>query len=200
MSLKDKLKGKMPNKEWDRKPEILLCPNVPKPLAGVNPRTILGRKWWDKTRKEAYISTNFHCIACGVHKEEAKGPKWLEGHEVYEANYPKGRMSYVETVPLCHYCHNFIHDGRMLSLLGAGKYDHGKYVRVMNHGNKVLREAGLVKIPYSGEVAPWSKWRLELLGKKYKPLFKSYEEWMEHYNLQPAAGVDIYEFMLKGMD
>lgn len=200
MSLKDKLKGRFPNKEWERRPEILLCPNIPKPLSGVNPRTILGKKWWDKTRKEAYISTNFHCIACGVYKEDAKGPKWLEGHEVYSIDYPKGRMTYLYTVPLCHYCHNFIHHGRMRNLLGKGKFDHGKFMRVMNHGEKVLREAGLEKVQYTGEVAPWSKWRLKLKGRVYKPIFKTYEDWVRHYKLRPAKGVDIYEFMLDGID
>ena len=200
MSLKDRLKGKMPNKEWERRPEVLTSPNIPKPLAGVNPRTILGRSWWDKTRKEAYRTTNYHCIACGVHKEDAKGPKWLEGHEIYSFDYPKGLIKYIETVPLCHYCHNFIHDGRMLSLIGQGKFEHGKFKRVINHGNKVLREANLEKVIYTGPTAPWDKWRLQIGRKKYPPKFKNVEEWAEHYGVQPASGVDIYEFMLRGLE
>lgn len=173
---------------WRRRPEILLCPNIPQPLHGIAPRVILGSKWWDATRKAAYRSTRYHCIACGVHKYRAKYHQWLEGHELYLTDYRKGRLTYLETVPLCHFCHNFIHDGRLMMLLRNGEIHHAKYAAILQHGRKVLDEAGLRKesrkqreeaimeMIQNGEMAPWEEWRLVLFGKEYLPRRKSDED------------------------
>ena len=161
------------------RPEVLLHPNVPKPLHGVAPRVILGRAWWDATRQAAYESTDFHCVACGVHKTCAAFYPWLEGHELYEIDYRRGRMTYVETVPLCHACHSFIHCGRLKALFDKGEVTKVKFSAVMVHGQRVLREAG-IKPRQDDEVkmAAWSKWRLVLNGESYPPKFKSYKEWL----------------------
>lgn len=199
-SLSDKLKKqlealpKQVNITFVRRPEVLLQPNLVKPLHGVNPRTILGRKWWDKTRKEAYASTGFCCLACGIHKDLAKGRAWLEAHESYETNYQTGRVVYIEALPLCHFCHNYIHSGRLRMLLQKGEIHHAKYVSIIQHGDQVLFEAGLskvsqqqqeealVKLERQGKVAAWSSWRLVIDGKEYEPLYKSYAEWEQSFN------------------
>ena len=95
------------------RPEILLHPNVPKPLHHVNPRSILGKEWWDVQRQKAYKENNYCCWACGIHKSEAKYHQWLEGHEHYDINYETGCVKLKEIVALCHSCHNSIHTGRM---------------------------------------------------------------------------------------
>ena len=170
-------------REWKPRPEILLCPNTPRPMHGVVPRELLGPKWWNATRREAYRSTNYHCVACEVSKYNAKARKWLEGHEVYTVNYLKGTWTYIETVPLCHYCHNYIHGGRMLALLQKGQMNQGKYAGVIQHGDKVLSQAGLDRFPpYPGPFAAWSKWRLLLKGKKYPPKFKTEFQWEQAHN------------------
>jgi hypothetical protein len=145
------------------------------------PRVVLGKDWWDRTRKAAYASTQFHCVACGVIKHEA--PKGiLEAHELYRINYAKGTMTYVETVPLCNYCHSFIHAGRLSALLESMQISQIEYDTIMKHGKAVLEMAGLVKRPlYCGYIAIWEKWRLVVNGRKYKPRFKSYDSWLKEF-------------------
>lgn len=172
------------------RPDILLHPNIPAPLHGVAPRVVLGRKWWDKTRQEAYRSTDCHCLACGVHKTKAKLRQWLEGHELYEIDYARGRAKYIETVPLCHLCHCYIHDGRLLALLEKGEIHHSKYVTIIQHGEEVLRRAGLKRLSLverdrlilEGELMEWGKWRLRIGRNLYPPRFKSLEEWREFHD------------------
>ena len=72
------------------KPKILAHPNIPKPLHGISPRTIMGDDWWNKTRQEVYKKYDYHCIACGVAKEDAKKHQWLEAHEFWNINYETG--------------------------------------------------------------------------------------------------------------
>lgn len=193
MSLKDKLsKTTKTPVVWTVKPKLLLCQNIPMPMHGVNPRTVLGVNWWNRERRAAYRSTQWHCEACGVHKSEAKLHQWLEGHELYAINYVKGRMKYVRTVPLCHFCHAFIHDGRLEAMLRDGLVNHQKYCAILQHGERVLAAAGLVRKTRAERTeemvasirdktfavwAPWSEWRLVIGRKTYKPLYESQEEW-----------------------
>lgn len=166
----------------ETRPELLLMPNVPKPLHGVAPRVVLGKAWWDKTRQAAYRSTGHRCLACGVHKLMAQWHKWLEGHEVYEINYKRGTATYVETVPLCHFCHCFIHCGRLDAELQRGNIDQAKYSAVMAHGDLVLKSAGLSKKPPVLQVGPpWHRWRMIVNGEKHKPRFKDERDWMRHH-------------------
>lgn len=169
------------------RPEVLLLPQIPKPMHGLAPRVILGSKWWDETRYAAYKSTDYHCIACGIHKTEARGPKWLEGHEVYRTDYVHGRLVYLETVPLCHYCHNYIHNGRLQALLDKHSITQQRFTAIMQHGEKVLSRAGLQRPqPYEGPMAEWSKWRLVIGRLMYKPKFKSFEDWKRHFGANYA--------------
>lgn len=119
---------------------ILLChPNIPKPLHTLNPRTIKGSNWWNEVKKECKEKSGDRCWACGVHKSEAKARKWMEAHENYSINYSTGRVEYVGTCALCHYCHNFIHDGRLISLVNKNEYDYQQFVKIMEHGNAILK-------------------------------------------------------------
>jgi len=183
-----------------KKPEILMHPNIPKPLHEVNPRSIMGQDKWDILRQEVYKSTDYHCIACGVPKSEAKLHQWLEAHEYYDIDYKKGRVKIKSIEPLCHYCHNFIHSGRMAMIIGKEKTEE-EVIEILEHGFKVLADSKLecfsftwhlaTKLgaktynvePYkqTSDFADWDKWRLVWEGKEYPPKFKTYEEWQERY-------------------
>lgn len=159
-------------------PKILCSGRIPKPLHGLAPRVILGQSWWNKTRKAAYASTNYHCLACGVHKSKAQSRQWLEGHELYDIDFVAGVSVYLRTVPLCHYCHNYIHEGRLEYLLERGKIHHAKYVAIIQHGDALLKRHKLKRIRYEGPMADWDDWVLIIDGVEYPSLYRS----EEHYN------------------
>ncbi|MDO8473566.1 MAG: hypothetical protein Q7T05_07095 [Dehalococcoidia bacterium] len=187
MSLSDKLKGVELAPFWRRRPEILCQPNIPKPMHSVAPRIVLGQEWWDKERRAAYASTRWHCIACGTPNKNAQEHQWLEGHEEYAIDYQKGRMTYLGAVPLCHYCHCFIHDGRLQAMADKGEITKKKFRLVMAHGRRVLRDAKLKKPkPFADPTAAWGAWRMVVDGVEYGPKYKTYAEWIEAFGIKEA--------------
>ena len=169
-------------------PEILLHPNIPKPLHGMSPRVLFGKEWWDKKRQIAYAERDYHCWACGVHKTEAKYHQWLEAHECYSYNYKKCTLTMKEIVALCHSCHSYIHSGRLEVMRRKGEVSEAKFKDIHAHGNRVLesvivdgfKNPYIINDEYGGD--NWSKWKMIIDGKKYKAKFKSYDEWYEFYN------------------
>ena len=125
------------------RPDLLTHPNVPKPLHGLTPRTILGDAWWNQVRQEAYRGYDYRCWACGVHKQDARYHQWLEAHEAYQYDYAHGRAELDEIVALCHTCHNFIHNGRLVVLLEKGELPPEKFIDVMHCGFMTLKRTGL---------------------------------------------------------
>ena len=130
------------------RPEILLHPNIPKPMHGLSPRTIMGDRWWNIERQKTYAKSYYHCVACDVSKWEAKYYQWLEAHELYEIDYVKGRMIFKEIVALCHSCHNFIHSGRMQALVDSGKMLRSKQQDILKHGMTIIEHHKLKKLNY----------------------------------------------------
>jgi hypothetical protein len=194
--LKRKLAGKVlepPPATWKRRPEVLLQCNVPQPLHGMAPRTVLGSNWWNETRQACYRSTDYHCQACGVAKHLAAGRPLLDCHEEYEIDWVKGRMKYIGCVPLCQRCHAYIHDGRLRALMEKGEITQQHYCTVIQHGERVLREAGLkrlnqddreeaIELSLGGKpICPWEKWRLVIGRKTFPPKFKTREEWEAYH-------------------
>lgn len=186
--------------EGELHPEILMHPNIPKPLHEVNPRNLMGREAWDELKREVYRKADYHCIACGVHKNNAVGRQWLEAHEFYDIDYEKGTVTIKEIVPLCHYCHNFIHSGRLSMILGEEK-DEDEVIEILEHGFKILAENnlkafyptimlaeqlgadtfGVQEYRVKGGDVAWGDWRLIWDGKEYPPKFKSFNEWRERF-------------------
>lgn len=188
------------------KPEILAMPNIPKPLHGIAPREIMGKEWWNAERQRVYASTNYHCIACGVEKTKAKKHQWLEAHEFWHINYQTGICTIASIEPLCHYCHNFIHSGRLSLIVGTEKSEE-EAKEILEHGFKILGKHGLKCFPFTLEfgislgcnthgVKPYklkvnpnlkgSDWKLIWNGAEYKSKFNSFEERQAYYNNENA--------------
>jgi len=178
---------------------ILTQPNIPKPLHGLNPRTVLGKDWWDKTRFKAQKDYGYKCSACGIEKEHALEHQWLEGHEAWDINYKTGICEVTSIVPLCHYCHNFIHSGRLAALI-VDKNSKEKAIKIINHGINLLCNTDLKVFPGTLVIADelgvctkglksykvfsnleWSDYKMKLEGKLYKSLYKNYFEWEDKY-------------------
>jgi hypothetical protein len=152
---------------------ILCHPNIPKPLHGINPRTVYGTAWWDRERKKAYEKAHFMCEACLTHKTEAEYHQWLEAHEFYTFDYKRGRVTFDHLVALCHACHQYIHDGRMNMLVVQGEMDWSKRDAIIARGDRLLAEAGLTHLREERHGAvttvPWMEWRMVIDGKEYGP-------------------------------
>ncbi len=183
-------------------PKILQHPNIPKPLHGVNPRTIMGQSWWEKTRQEAYESNNFHCLACGVHKNEARYYSRLEAHENYTIDYCTGTVKVTDIIPLCHSCHNFIHSGR-LWMISKTDSQIKKTCEILKHGFDILKANKLCA--FSGTIwvaeelgvkhkckelkqkhpeipIEWGSWKLIFNKQSYHSKFKNIKEWADFYS------------------
>jgi len=185
----------------DIKPQILIHPNIPKPLHGINPRTINGTEWWNKIRGKVYEKYDYHCAACGTHKSEAKKHKWLEAHEFWDINYLTGVCKVDKIEPLCHYCHNFIHSGRLTMIMGSKK-SKSEVFDILQHGFDVLSKTNLECFGYTYDLAVsmgvntynirpyklrinnnlrWMDYVLIYNKKEYRSKFNNIDEWINFY-------------------
>jgi hypothetical protein len=163
-------------------PNLLLHPNIPKPLHKCNPRSVLGQDWWDEQRQFAYSKASYHCEACGVHKRMAKYHDWLEAHEIYDIDYRKGTATFVRLAALCHSCHNYIHSGRMQALVNKKQFAAEKQQYILERGDKLTK--GLRRPPEPSYVAPWDQWKLIVEGIEYERYFNTYEDWCKYYGYE----------------
>ena len=118
-------------------PTILLDSGPPSALYGVNPRLILGKDWWDRTRKKAYKDFMGCCAACGASRVI------LQGHEMYEVNKRKSEVYLKDVVPLCTDCHSFVHQDIHRSMLAHGEITTEEVRRILARGNAILKKAGI---------------------------------------------------------
>ena len=174
------------------RPELLLHPNIVKPLHGLAPRTLMNKKEWDLERKKAYAKHDYHCMACGIYApwdiehERFAGEQKLHAHEAYDIDYAKRTAKLVEIVAVCPTCHNYIHSGRTQAMYDKGIYDEEDCWYIFTHGDSVLIDEGIspsIKIidekTYEDE---WGDWSLIINDKEYKSKFNNYEEWRKHYD------------------
>lgn len=56
---------------YTRRPHLLTQLNIPKPMHGVHPSDLLGKRWWNNLKIQILDSTQNHCVVCGMHSDEA---------------------------------------------------------------------------------------------------------------------------------
>ena len=176
---------------------ILLGKRVPLPLHGRNPRSILTQideHWWDRTRRRVYEVNNKHCACCGVHQSQQKGwvKNQLDAHEVYDVDYKTGEARLKCIVPLCKYCHQGVHFGRLTAQRDSGKIQDQTFYSIISHCNSVLDDANLPEKNWDVSVndniynVPWEKYHLTLIieGKQqdFYSLYKDEEELNRAYS------------------
>lgn len=106
--------GWLPPKEGEDVRPLIGMPNIPRPLHGVNPRTILGASTWNHMRRACYAKADNTCEICGAKPENLRH---RHGHEVYEIDYAKGTAKFNRVFCVCSLCHlACIHTGRALTL------------------------------------------------------------------------------------
>lgn len=126
-------------KSWEFKldpkvlqPELLGQANVPKPLHGINPRTIMGKAAWTAFRRSILAKQNY-CSACGIENVP------FDLHEDYKTDYNKKYAKIEKYVLLCKDCHSFIHSG-LLRVLTAESKDYQKAIRILEKGFKICAD------------------------------------------------------------
>lgn len=173
-------------------------PNIPKPLHGMAPRTLLGDEWWADAKREAYSKASRQCMCCGAFvKDDPQYPR-LEAHEVYNFDYKRGVATFSEVVAICHWCHMGIHDGLALMMFQDGKITDREYQKIRRHKERIktlwlnelkhdqtkqyANEFVTAFIGDDGEnLVPWADWALVINGVSYPAKWKSYEEWYRNY-------------------
>jgi hypothetical protein len=176
-------------------PQILCQPNILKPLHGLNPRSLLWQKWWDIQRKKAYERNDNHCLWCWVEKSKARLHKWLEWHENYHIDFDTCTYKLESIVPLCHFCHSFIHDWLLEIRHNKWEISTRTYNAIISHWTKILKDNDLdrwqrmldlcwwdMSRRYPEKNWTWSSWWLEIDWVKYYTKFKDVYERAKFYN------------------
>lgn len=95
---------------------LLGMPNIPKPLHGLAPRTIMGDYEWGKIRKQCYEDAGDVCEICGQKLGSKRGePMMHAAHELYHYDYAERKATFDRPICICPICHNFIHSGRAIT-------------------------------------------------------------------------------------
>lgn len=172
-------------------PGLLGQANIPKPLHGINPRTIMGAQAWAKHR-QVIVQNNPYCTACGAENCT------LDLHEDYEIDYNACIMKIRSYVPLCKRCHSFIHSGLLRVWISEGTVSVQNARDILQHGIaicakhriQIFRGTALLAqelhVPLAGVQSwtpnmksDWASWKLVYDDKEYPGM--SYFEWSRKY-------------------
>ena len=166
----------------DLDPTILCMPNIPRPLAGIAPRKIIGPTEWDIMRRECYATASNCCQVCGVHKDQAPIRQQMEAHERYEFQ-PNGILVFRGPVCLCPACHGFIHYRFNIRRWNQGLITDRDF-ETIDARLKIIKDAGLFdqwakRHYWRDPVKPpmWKDYRMLVYGKYYGPSSASLENY-----------------------
>jgi hypothetical protein len=183
--------GDTPKTPQTLKPQLLGQANIPKPLHGINPRTIMGASKWAKHR-QVIVQNNPYCKSCGASNCA------LDLHEDYEIDYNNCIMKIRDYVPLCKSCHSFIHSGLLRVWVSEKTVSIQAARDILQHGISICAQhcirifagtallAKELSVPL-GSVrswtpkmkSEWGSWKLLYDGKEYPGM--SYFEWSRNY-------------------
>jgi len=97
---------------------LIAMPNLPKPLHGQCPRTLLGAGVWNQMRGHCYTEAEDTCEICGYKPDNLRN---RHAHEVFEIDYEKGEARFVRAFCVCALDHlGCIHTGRAITLYKQG--------------------------------------------------------------------------------
>lgn len=183
--------GDTPKIPQTLKPQLLGQANIPKPLHGINPRTIMGTSKWAKHR-QVIVQNNPYCKSCGATNCT------LDLHEDYEIDYNNCIMKIRDYVPLCKSCHSFIHSGLLRVWVSEKTVSIQAAKDILQHGINICAQHSIqifagtallakdLRVPL-GSVRSWTPkissewgyWKLLYDGKEYAGM--NYFEWRRKY-------------------
>ena len=201
--------GWVPPKGEDLRP-LVAMPNIPKPLHGVNPRTLLGSSTWNRLRKSCYFNAHDTCEICGNKPENLRH---RHGHEVYEIDYAHGTAKFVRVFCVCSLCHlACIHTGRALTMWKQKNplYPTEFLLEGAEHAFKIISEYNsdhpkadirayatfLDYLKYDGLKEPMEK-LIEKYGMKF---YKEVEGMVDWGDWKLFIGTNEYQTPYKDMD
>lgn len=121
---------------------IIAMPNIPTPIHGLAPRTVLGSGVWNHMRKRCYYMADYKSQISGIELDKSDSQRVPNAHELYSYNYITGEALFVRAVCISPLEHNFIHSGRMLTMYKKGNPLMPKqYVlKCLENGFKIIKE------------------------------------------------------------
>jgi len=173
-------------------PALLGQANIPKPLHGINPRTIMGAAKWAKHR-QIIVQNNPYCKACGAEN------CILDLHEDYDIDYTNCTMKVRDYVPLCKSCHSFIHSGLLSVWVATSAITVPAAKEILTRGlaicssNNVPVFIGTIELANQLNVSTdcvsswtpkmsngWTDWKLIYNGVEYPGM--SFQQWKAQYS------------------
>lgn len=121
---------------------IIAMPNVPTPLHGCCPRTLLGQSTWDHIRKKCYFDARYKSQISGDDLDGSHSDKKCNAHELYSYDYTKGTAYFERAVCISPVEHNFIHSGRMLTMYKKGNplMPKSYLLKIVENGFRIISE------------------------------------------------------------